>query len=413
MSKYVGYPMYSFNIVSSQLTSHNAVFAGVIVAALTCCARPDADRPPATAPGAVPVWSDAAAWRLSDTPDIVIGSAAGQSDALVYVRGATKLVNGNVAVLDMGVPGIRFYDPAGSHIRTVGREGEGPGEFAVPASLTRIEGDTLLVADPILRRITVMDSAGTVARVLQPTPIEGGDIAVIGPVGNSHVLIRAGDIRVWRDGLVRDTVLLGMMETASGLVTILARLPDTERVVELQNASGYQSQRVAPFGRQAHFAAGEGAYYTGISDLDRIEQYDIAGNAGVVIGGVRMMASVPRDGAERYWEATLTANTRRDRLKRYRDPSIAPATMPLFDGLRVDASGNIWVRRYAPPWSPPPSLWDVHDGNGIWLGTVAVPTGRTRLRDRPDLLEVGHDYVLVLEQDEMDVLRVASYRLIK
>jgi hypothetical protein len=379
---------------------------------LTGCTESEMEPHTIDSLGVVPAWSTDEAWRIADSADYVIGSAHGEHDAFMYVRAATQLSSGNVAILDMGVPGIRFYGVGGSHVRTIGQRGEGPGDFSVPASMAKGAGDTLIVADATQRRITVLDSAGRYIRSLGPASVERGDLMVLGMIGDGRVLIRVGDVRVWQDGLVRDTVVLGAMTLDSGDVTILARLPDVERVVELQDAAGNQTQREAPFGRAAHFAANGAFYYAGVSDRDEIRQYDAAGEPLAVIGGVRPVQGVPSNGASRYWKATLTGR-RADRLKGYRDPSIAPTTMPAFDALRIDPSGNLWVRRYAPPWSKASSAWDVHDAGGQWLGTVTLPTGRTRLRDAPDLLEVGHDYVLVLQQDDADVQRVARYRLIK
>jgi hypothetical protein len=197
--------------------------------------------------GVVPAWSTDEAWRIADSADYVIGSADGEHDAFMYVRAATQLSSGNVAILDMGVPGIRFYGVDGSHVRTIGQRGEGPGDFSVPASMAKGAGDTLIVADATQRRITVLDSAGRYIRSLGPASVERGDLMVLGMIGDGRVLIRVGDVRVWQDGLVRDTVVLGVMTLDSGDVTILARLPDAERVVELQDAAGNQTQREAPF----------------------------------------------------------------------------------------------------------------------------------------------------------------------
>jgi hypothetical protein len=48
--------------------------------------------------------------------------------------------------------------------------------------------------------------------------------------------------------------------------------------------------------------------------------------------------------------------------------------------------------------------WFVFDDHGTWLTTVAMPS-------EFQLLDVGHDYVLVLARDDLDVERVLWYRL--
>ncbi len=48
----------------------------------------------------------------------------------------------------------------------------------------------------------------------------------------------------------------------------------------------------------------------------------------------------------------------------------------------------------------------VFGGEGIWLGTVVLP-------DRFDLYDIGDDYVLGRWQDDLDVVHVQLYELVK
>jgi hypothetical protein len=48
--------------------------------------------------------------------------------------------------------------------------------------------------------------------------------------------------------------------------------------------------------------------------------------------------------------------------------------------------------------------WLIFDHDGTWLTTVAMPS-------EFQVLDVGHDYVLVLTRDDLDVERVRWYRL--
>lgn len=52
----------------------------------------------------------------------------------------------------------RVYSAKGAYVGTVGREGEGPGEFRGPAALMPLPGDSMLVVDPMLSRATVVSA---------------------------------------------------------------------------------------------------------------------------------------------------------------------------------------------------------------------------------------------------------------
>lgn len=64
----------------------------------------------------------------------------------------------NIAVLDIQKLCILFYSPDGEYIRTVGREGSGPGEFLMPASFTFMSDGGMAVSDIMAGKITFFDS---------------------------------------------------------------------------------------------------------------------------------------------------------------------------------------------------------------------------------------------------------------
>lgn len=72
---------------------------------------------------------------------------------------------------------IRVYDGAGRYVRTIGRRGTGPGEFANPDPLGW-RGDTLFVADLGNMRVTLFDPRGRVV----------GDFAISWPWTHSDLL---------------------------------------------------------------------------------------------------------------------------------------------------------------------------------------------------------------------------------
>ena len=66
---------------------------------------------------------------------------------------------GNIFVGDVIRNEILVFTPTGEHLRTIGREGAGPGEYRSPRSLG-VLGDTLAVSDPINLRLGLFISTG-------------------------------------------------------------------------------------------------------------------------------------------------------------------------------------------------------------------------------------------------------------
>ena len=78
-------------------------------------------------------------WSIDSEPEIVIGgqqdpsAAVGDSSHLVWqVYGLARLDDGRVAVLSTGNRHLAIFTSSGQLVRTIGRRGQGPGEFTPP-----------------------------------------------------------------------------------------------------------------------------------------------------------------------------------------------------------------------------------------------------------------------------------------
>ena len=67
---------------------------------------------------------------------------------------------GRVYVMDWGDVHIKVYDSQGRFLRTIGRKGQGPGEFDVPVFFDLMTGGKVCVLDGRQRRITILTSEG-------------------------------------------------------------------------------------------------------------------------------------------------------------------------------------------------------------------------------------------------------------
>ncbi len=110
--------------------------------------------------GAVGVWSAGEAWRAVE--EVRIGSADAAAPAVLFgdVWDVTLDALGRIYVLDRQPKEIRVFDQRGDHVRTVGREGGGPGEFKNPIRLAWGPDRNLWVLDQGNGRYSVFDTAG-------------------------------------------------------------------------------------------------------------------------------------------------------------------------------------------------------------------------------------------------------------
>ena len=77
-----------------------------------------------------------------------IGELDGEAEYLLSgVRGAMHLPTGEVVIANRGTSELRFYGPDGTHRRTLGREGQGPGEFEYLRALGPCRDDGFVAFD--------------------------------------------------------------------------------------------------------------------------------------------------------------------------------------------------------------------------------------------------------------------------
>ena len=100
--------------------------------------------------------------------DLVIGDDASDPEQVFYgASGVAVDADGSIYVLDRGAHRVQVFDAEGTYLRTLGQEGQGPGEFASPSNLTIASGHVILKAAS--RRLSVWSLAGEHVRDVQLT----------------------------------------------------------------------------------------------------------------------------------------------------------------------------------------------------------------------------------------------------
>jgi hypothetical protein len=93
-------------------------------------------------------------------PDLRYGGADTGAASFSEVRAIAVDTRGYLYALDAREATIRVFDPLGNVVRSIGRRGQGPGEFNAPTGLAFGPEGQLFVYDPQVRRVTVFDTTG-------------------------------------------------------------------------------------------------------------------------------------------------------------------------------------------------------------------------------------------------------------
>jgi len=362
---------------------------------------------------AAPLGAEHLPWTLDTVPIVDLG--AREDDPHEQFSGVViplRLSNGHIVVATSGTSELRFFDPTGTWLHTIGRSGEGPGEFRSLGWLALGPGDTLRTYDWNLRRLSVISPAGKFVRsfdLASPGPRRGAiPLAVLtgGTIlAGSTPFVTPGT----PSGVTRDTAPLLVYGEAGTPVDSFGEFPGSEALI--QGTEKSVTVMHCPFGKDLAVAtvSGTSTIYVGSEDSPEVTIWSPAG----------LLTRIVR------WHATAVPVTEHDRaayvqameerahpgqeefqkrlVQMVREAPL-PAQKPAYAGLVVGPRGTLWVQAYTAPEPDLPTPYQIFDSTGQWLGAITLPS-------RFKASQIGDDFVLGIWKDADDVDHVRLYRL--
>jgi hypothetical protein len=384
-----------------------------------------------------PVWKAGEEWIVDKGPSLDIGVTEGDERyEFAEARGPVRLSDGRIAVANMKTTEIRFFDAKGRFLKTVGRQGQGPGEFEQLWRLNKIAGDSLMALEPV-SLTSIYTSAGTYVRRFRLDKGYPGftNIWWLGRLDAGYLvamsLARRGTRSMSQDELkgsgesegavVAPKAPFGYHDSLTHfLYTMDGRLVDS-----IGSFPGQPVGAGPEFAPSAAYAfSGDRFYHTPGERID-IREFVLnrtTAGTGLVRGRPMRVARIIRLPAretrfvtdadrEPYIAERVAAYKRSGRAGPTVEASVRRATRfaevrPAHaNQMRVDPDGNIWLKH----WTADPAAaerWSVIDSTGVWLGDVDTP-----LRFKTN--EIGRNYVLGLWVDAYDVQHVRMYTIRK
>jgi len=365
-------------------------------------------------------------WSLSTEPVVEIGAGATPDVPLYQVTDVTPLDADRVAVGTNTPPQTLIFGAHGTLAATLGREGEGPGEFATVTSVVPLDGDSVAVWDQNRRRISVFTGDG---RYVREVDLSG--LALLTPLAAASM-----------DGLTAWTHLLPSAPGSFVLFQVGLTGDPGPGVIRVEapsyriTAAGAEQARLGPFPGQElyHFGAGQGGMYpyplgaatygatvggafvVGTADAPEYRVFGVTGAPERIVRwpdhdrtvGGPLLAEWTEVRAT--WFASMSAGQRE-----FLDRMPQPERFPAYDGIIAGDGGRVWVGEYVGPLEIPyPPLhvrvpersWLVFDAAGALTATVRTPMGF-----QPHA--VRDERIWGVFTDELDVESIRAYEVVK
>lgn len=343
-------------------------------------------------------WTDTTGWRL--VADGWLEGDVGSAGEFVNPRDMAIDERGFVYVADQKPEVIKVFDDKGKHVRTIGRTGEGPGEFLV--ALHAVRSGRIIVHDPQVARVSVFDTSGTYLKSwpgtccywYRPYIDTQGRITIPAapPDGATRAFLR--------------------FDTAGTFLDTL-RVPKAgdEQLWVFRNGTSVMMSTPVSFTPRSDVDLGpDGQVIHGWSGAYRFARSDNGRDTSLVFG---------RDWTPEPLTAALRDATYDDRIaglakamsiedvtiRAQFDKGKIPATLPAFSGISLDGLGNSWVHLSEDSTK---TRFDVFDAEGVYLGPVEVPA-LVKKRDAA----FGRDVMYLRTESEEGYPRIVRYRIVK
>jgi len=373
-------------------------------------------------------------WTLSG-PEVTIGSVDDPQYIFGPVANLLPGPDGFLYSLHRREASARRWSADGTPSGSVGREGEGPGEFRRPWEMGFF-GDSLWVWDLDGYHVSYFDLEGEYLGRVSPEvdfgdfggpegmpprperPFRDGTFLGIEPTPADWVatgrMTEAAFTHMDAEGATLSTIWMHPHEPRDGLALLREDGGGTFGPQAFGDGVAYtvDDDGLVVIGRRAWTGEGEAVF-----TLTRI------GLAGDTVFAVRVPYSPVPLAAERIDSAVVAVtesmyefmSARQPGLARgalearIRDATYKPAYVPPVGNVLLAADGNIWVRRFDPvelDTGEAVNEWWIMDPDGAPLARALTPVGL-------QVRHIGADFVWGTEQDEFEVDYIVRYRVVK
>lgn len=356
---------------------------------------------------------DVPRWEVDTNARITLESP--DSLGFAFVSAAHWMPNGRILVADSRQRRLQLYDSSGRHLRTIGRDGDGPGEFRGIMTVS-VVGDTIGVWDLRGRRFTLLTVDSGFRRLI-PTPTKPSDYDT-----PREIWITSGirPLTYWLSAAIPAPLPQGTRIRKWQFSAQLAFSDTAARTLSSSPAfnGNYSGQVERGDARQVYSnfpfiapAADRVAYGSG----ETFEVY-LADRDLVTRRIIRWaLADEPLTGTEvaRAREklfATMPSGAPREKIEQALNdivaPELLPKIRPAISRALWDDAGRLWLGRFE---APTRGIAEASDW--VVLDSAARPVGRLGLPELARLESVRGDELLVSVRDPLDVQTVQVWRV--
>ena len=355
---------------------------------------------------------------IADVPSLTIRVPDSLGGGSGEMGRALRLADNGVAVADWERRRVLRFDSLGTLQRVYGRDGSGPGAFRAPNLIQVVTGDSLLLWDPVLRRVSWLSlETGETRDLLLQSSLVYGSSPIVGQMNDGTLLVK----HELQDGFERPPAPVaggfGGTTPSMGIgVEPASPFPSSGKnsvraVVFRMDGGGRQVAQLADDVLVRELEGTGFRFFTPALQMgtngDRVVMgYNASWQVRVLDASGDSVTTLTRD-----WRARAVTDAERETLVaslvRANPSAVSPASIrfadsvPAFGRLLMSGDGTVWVNGFTVPAQFTDSV-TVFNARGRLLGTLALP---------PRLIptDVGRDYLLGVGVGDDGVFEIRRY----
>lgn len=293
---------------------------------------------------------------------------------------------GRLYVCDYREGNIKMFDDAGAFLGTIGRPGQGPGEFGNPSEIEWSKG-RLYVRELTNMRVSILDGNGHFMKSV-PIDISGGNWWKMRALPNGRLLVQKEKVN--REDLNAPQEMIIDLHSAD-----LEFIKTIYRHEVRRNKYITEPRRTnvpIPFAASVFWEVlPSGKILIGYSGRYELEIHDPdKGKTSSFSHSYKPVEVTAKDKELHFQGMTFSVGGSGGIVSQQKGaPDFIvrntefPRYKPAYHDIKVDAEGNIWVLPYAPDARKAEMRMDVFDSAGRFLNSVRIVDGASLFRMAP------------------------------
>lgn len=308
--------------------------------------------------------------------------------------------NGNFYITDRRDFNIKVFDQEGNHLRTIGKKGEGPGEFQYAGFIAFLPDGRLLAMDYQARRTSLFDSSGEFISSHQWTK----QISRLVLTTNASYFVQELVREEGADPLEERKLVIDEIDFDGTELNSFGefKLPEFRTISEGNVMFGIS----VPHSPQSVFTGdlGHQRIYHCLNSAYLIEAYDSAGHLVRKID--RPYEPLPFTGEDKNEFLKRYEESQNDRMKKLVAGMDFPTIKNVISSMLTDDQGNLWVRTHEEREEGETSFtaYDIFEKNGFYESRVWLDVS-------PEIILNGKLYARQ-EDEDSGYVYIKRYRMI-